>query len=75
MGTLFEQVAKKSADTHAPGERLARVLIEELDASLDRDIERLWVEEFQRRYEAYLKGELKSVSGEEAMSRARRRFT
>src|SRR5688572_10253625 len=40
----------------------------------DGDVEQLWITESQRRYEAYLKGELNSVPGEEAMARVRRRL-
>jgi hypothetical protein len=52
---------------------LARVLIEDLDASFDEDVERLWIEEAQRRYDAYLKGELEAFAGEDVMKRAHRR--
>ncbi len=52
---------------------LARVLIEELDTSVDADAERLWIEEAQRRYAAYLSGELEALPGEDVMSRVRRR--
>ena len=75
MSTLFEQL-EKQARMLTPQEKasLARILIEELDTSSDIDVERLWIEESQRRYEAYLRGELKSLSGEEVMSRARSRL-
>ena len=75
MSTLFEQL-ERQARMLTPQEKasLARILIEELDTSSDTDVERLWIEESQRRYEAYLRGELKSVSGEEVMSRARSRL-
>lgn len=75
MSTLFEQL-EKQARMLTPQEKasLARILIEELDTSSDTDVERLWIEESQRRYEAYLRGELQSVSGEEVMSRARNRL-
>lgn len=53
---------------------LARVLIEELDASVDPDAERLWIDEAQRRYDAYLKGELEALPGDEVMARARNRI-
>ena len=70
MSTLFEQLIKQ-APMLTPQEKasLARILIEELDTSSDTDVEQLWIEESQRRYEAYLRGELKSVPGEEVMSR------
>lgn len=53
---------------------LARTLIEDLDVTEDQDTEQLWIEEAQRRYNAYLTGELKAVPGEEAMQRARQRL-
>jgi Putative addiction module component len=53
---------------------LARVLIEDLDASIDEDVERLWIEEAQRRYTAYQKGELEALPGDEVMKRARERL-
>lgn len=53
---------------------LARILIEGLDASTDRDVEQLWVAEAQRRYEAYLRGEVEAHPGDEVMKRARNRL-
>lgn len=75
MSTLFEQL-EKQARMLTPQEKasLARILIEELDTSSDADVEHLWIAESQRRYEAYLRGELNSVSGEEVMGRARSRL-
>ena len=52
---------------------LARVLIEELDTSVDPNAEQLWVDESQRRYDAYLKGELEALPGDDVMARARNR--
>jgi putative addiction module component (TIGR02574 family) len=75
MSTLFEEL-ERQARMLTPQEKasLARILIEELDPSSDSDVERLWIAESERRYEAYRKGELKSVSGEEVMSRVRSRL-
>jgi Putative addiction module component len=75
MSTLFNEL-EKQARRLTPLEKasLARILIEELDPSSDGNVERLWIEESQRRYEAYLRGELSAVSGEEVMSRARSRL-
>ena len=53
---------------------LARLLIEELDQSVDADTEQLWIAEAQRRYDAYLKGELEALPGDEVMARARNRI-
>jgi len=75
MSTRFEEV-EKQARMLTPQERasLARILIEELDATSDVEVEQLWIKESQDRYEAYLRGELKTVSGEEVMSRVRDRI-
>ena len=53
---------------------LARILIEQLDPSADAEVEQLWIAESQRRYQAYLKGEIESHSGPEVMSRVRDRL-
>ena len=53
---------------------LAYRLIEALDGDPDEDVERLWIEEAQRRYEAFRSGNLKAVPGEEVMRRARARL-
>lgn len=75
MSTLFEELERQTR-LLTPQEKasLARILIDELDPSSDRDVEQLWVVESQRRYEAYLRGELKAVSGEDVMSRVRSRL-
>lgn len=53
---------------------LAHLLIEELDSSSDADVEQLWIAESQRRYEAYLKGDIQSLAGDEVMARVRNRL-
>jgi hypothetical protein len=76
MSALFDQV-QKQAQLLTPQEKAALVhlLIEELDSSNDADVEQLWIEESQRRYAAYLRGELELASGDEVMARARSRLT
>ena len=49
-------------------------MIEDLDQNFDGDLEQLWINEAQRRYQAYLKDEIKAQPGDEAMSRARARL-
>ena len=46
-------------------------LIEETEGLVDADLERFWIEEAQRRYDAYLKGELEALPGDDVMNRAR----
>jgi putative addiction module component (TIGR02574 family) len=75
MSALFDELQKR-ARMLTPQEKatLARILIEELDPTADSQVEQLWIAESQRRYEAYLKGELESLPGDEVMSRARSRL-
>jgi putative addiction module component len=75
MSALFDEL-EKQARLLTPQEKatLARILIEELDPTADRQVEQLWIAEAQRRYDAYLRGEMESVPGAEVMSRARTRL-
>ncbi len=52
----------------------ARLLIEELDTSVDANAEQLWIDEAQRRYDAYQRGELEARPGDEVMARVRNRL-
>ena len=75
MSALFAEIQKQARMlTSKEKAALARLLIEELDSSTDADVEQLWIAESQRRYQAYLRGELQSVPGEEVMDRARGRL-
>lgn len=75
MTKNFEKL-EKEARALSPREKaaLARTLIEDLDAAADEKVEEIWIEEAQRRYEAYRAGALEAVPGEEAMQRARQRL-
>ena len=75
MSALFDEL-EKQARLLTPQEKatLARILIEELDPAADSQVERMWIAESQRRYQAYLKGEIESFPGDEVMSRARTRL-
>ena len=53
---------------------LAHLLIEELETSVDADVEQLWIAESQRRYAAYKRGELESVAGDAVMANVRNRM-
>ena len=76
MSALFDHLEKR-ARLLTPQEKatLARILIEELDPAADSQVEQLWIAESQRRYAAYLRGELEYLPGDEVMSRARRRLS
>jgi len=75
MSTHLHKI-EKQARALPPKEKaaLAHQLIEELDMAADADAEQLWIDEAQRRYEAYLKGELEALPGDEVMTRARNRL-
>ena len=75
MSALLEELKKKSRLLTAQEKAtLARILIEGLDASTDTNVEKLWVEESQRRYQAYRRGEIQAHDGDEVMTRARHRL-
>ena len=72
MSALLDELEKQSRLLTAKEKAtLARILIEGLDTSQDCDVEQLWIAEAQRRYEAYLRGELQAHDGDEVMTRAR----
>ena len=75
MSALFEELKKQTRLLTAQEKAmLARILIEELDASTDSNVEQLWVAESQGRYQAYLRGEIEAYPGDEVMTRARHRM-
>lgn len=75
MSALFDELEKQSRLlTTAERATLARILIEGLDPAVDRDADQLWIAEAQRRYQAYLKGEIEAHSGDEVMTRVRNRL-
>ena len=54
-------------------EQRGYVMNEDLDTSVDADVEQFRIDEAQRRYDAYLKGELEALEGDDVMKRARGR--
>jgi len=75
MSALFDELEKQTR-LLTPQEKatLARILIEGLDPSVDSQVEEMWIAESQRRYQAYLQGEIESLPGDEVMTRARNRL-
>ncbi len=53
---------------------LAHSLIEQLDGEEDPGVEEIWRREAESRYQAFLDGKVETVSGKEAMKRARERL-
>jgi len=75
MNANFEELEKRvRALSLKEKAELARILIEDLDADVDPDAERLWLEEAQRRYDTYRAGQLAAEPGDEVMSRVRDRL-
>lgn len=75
MSITFDEVEKQARALPLKEKAtLARLLIQELDTSVDADAERLWIDEAKRRHDAFLKGELDALPGDEVMDRARKRL-
>jgi len=75
MSSQFDDLEKRArALSREEKAALARVLIDELDPVKEPGVNELWLEEARRRYDAYLRGEMLSVPGDEAMARARSRL-
>jgi putative addiction module component (TIGR02574 family) len=75
MSSQFDDLEKRiKALSREEKAALARVLIDELDPVNDPGVDELWLEEARRRYDAYRRGDIKTVPGDEAMERARSRL-
>jgi putative addiction module component (TIGR02574 family) len=53
---------------------LARTLIDDLSDQSDENVEAVWAEESERRYQAFIAGKLEAVPEQEVMARAKQRF-
>jgi len=53
--------------------KLAEQLLESLDDPKQKEIDRLWADEVEDRIDAYERGELKSIPGEEVFRRLKPR--
>ncbi len=53
---------------------LIRTLIAELDGPADPEVERLWLEEAQRRYREIVEGKVQPVPGEQVFANLRARL-
>jgi putative addiction module component (TIGR02574 family) len=73
MSSQFDDLAKRvRALSRAEKATLVRELIDELDPGQDPEVEKLWLEEAERRYAQYLRGEVEATPGDEVMTEARR---
>ena len=72
MSSLFDDPEKRArALSRVEKAALARTLIDELDPVNEPGVDELWLEEARRRYDAYRRGDVQSIPGDEAMARAR----
>ncbi len=53
---------------------LLRVLVDELDAPADPDVERAWLETSQRRYRELVEGQVEGIPGPRVFQRLRDRL-
>jgi hypothetical protein len=68
MSGLFDELENKVRTlTLREKATLARILIEELDPSIEPGIEQLWIDEAHRRYEGYLRGEIEALPGDDVI--------
>ncbi len=75
MSALYDQLEKQARLLSVEERvRLAHALLEELDSSVENDLEEVWIAEAHRRYQAYLKGEIGSRPGDEVMASTRSRL-
>ena len=75
MSSRFEDL-KREIRALPRGERaeLVRALIDDLDPHSDPDVEKLWLEEAERRYAQFLRGEVDAIPGDEVLAEARKRL-
>ncbi len=75
MSSQFDDLTTR-ARALPPEEKatLVRLLIDDLDPGQDPDVEKLWLEEAERRYSQYLRGEVEAIPGDEVMAEARKRL-
>jgi putative addiction module component (TIGR02574 family) len=75
MSSQFDDLAKRvRALSRMEKAALIRELIDELDPGIDPEVEKLWIEEAERRYAQYLRGEVEAIPGDEVMAEARKRL-
>jgi len=75
MSLVYEEI-EQSAGQLTIGQKaaLAQTLLKDLDQEEAEDVEDLWIAEAEQRYEAYLRGEMEALPGDEVMARVRYRL-
>lgn len=74
MARKLDELVSEALDLPSTSRaELAKQLLESLDNLSHAEIENLWIEESERRYEAYEAGEIKAVPADEVFARLRAR--
>lgn len=75
MGKTFSEI-ESEAMALPVNERaaLARDLIESLDTESSEECEQVWLDEAERRYTAYMKGEIKGRPGEHVIAELKNQY-
>ena len=68
-------VPERAKLAHALLRDLDDVSEQDVDEGLSEDVKDLWLAEAERRYDAYLRGEMKASTGDEVMERLRARLS
>jgi len=68
---IENEIRSLSADDRM---HLLRDLIADLDGSMDKDVEKAWLEEAERRYKEVKAGEVELIPAEEVFAQARARL-
>ncbi len=72
METTYEAIEQAAKQlTIKQKAALAHTLLKDLDEGEDEDVQALWMDEAKRRYDAYLRGEMEAIDGDEVMARLR----
>jgi len=75
MASLLHEIEERAqALSREEKAALISTLIDQLETKADTDADALWFNEARRRYEAYRRGDMPSIPGDEAMARARNRL-
>ena len=75
MGMTYDQLEKEIRMLSTKEKAaLAVALLNELDSRSDGDVEKLWMDEAERRYDAFLAGGTESIPAEEVIASAKQRF-
>lgn len=72
MNTTYEAIEQAARQlTIKQKAALAHTLLKDLDEGGDEDVQALWIEEAERRYDAWKRGEIEAIDGDEVMARLR----